>query len=318
MPSTVAMLPNAANRNSIVESFGETDEYSPYSPIRMHTNLVGHSWKSLEDDVSYRSFTVNGREFWWLSGAEQSTVFSERVNLEGHAIVEPSEDIQEATIAAVEHIATVPWAFEVLSEYSPAFAVVEALERNPKPITSCSLPDFPTLSFYSRIALRHIPPVSVARRGHPILLAENLFHESVHQYVNHQILTAGILIDSYDSSTSPGIPISWRFNKDGTNQIWQVDRALHAATVYSNILAWRREVLHQFGDVDEEFVGIVQQSTSQAIRSVIELYKALEDNLDQFTPKGAHRVGQLAAQTRDLIASVAGEFRPYAEASKLK
>lgn len=291
-------LPGLSTRNEIIQSLGSySQDYSKNTPLELHLTLLNK--QPGDDNISHFSegdmFTVGGADFWWVYPTDNSFL-NDEVSLENHSLVEPNRYIRKSTVEALKIISKVDWAFSVVKNYSPAFGFLKLDDKDARPITSCSVPDFPTISFFSDIALRHIPPLSVHGGDSNYILAENIFHESVHQYVNHQILTQGILSASYTSESSPMIDIPWRKNKDGSIQKWQIDRVLHAAVVYTNLLNWRLEALKSLENDKDNLLTFFADSLPYARNSVINLYKALEDNLDCFTLKGANRIGSLSNQ----------------------
>ena len=106
-------------------------------------------------------------------------------------------------------------------------------------ITSLSVPEYPFSCFVSKNALFHLAPNVINYEGREFYLAENLFHEMVHNRVNLELLEQEILVEEYDSESSPRIHIEWRKNADPRNNAWQVDRAIHALWVYSYLSKFR-------------------------------------------------------------------------------
>lgn len=298
LETSAITLPGISVKHDIIKSLGSSSgDYSKSTPLELHLKLLGKD-KNIDDIERFSEgdkFIVNDSEFWWVY-PKGNSFFNEEVALENHSLIEPDDYIRESTIEALKIISKFDWAFSVVKNYSPAFGFLKLNETRARPITSCSVPDFPTVSFFSSVALRHIPPLSVNEFDSVYILAENIFHESVHQYVNHQILTQGILSESYSSDQSPMIDIPWRKNKDGSVQQWQVDRVLHAAVVYTNLLNWRLEMLQSLGSDKRDLYRFFRESLPYARNSVVNLYKSLEKNLNCFSLKGANRLGLLSSQ----------------------
>lgn len=106
-------------------------------------------------------------------------------------------------------------------------------------ITSLSVPNYPFSCFISKNAAFHLAPDIINREGGVFYLAENIFHEMVHNQVNIDLLELDLLHPSYNSDDSPKIEIEWRRTSNNTKQTWQVDRAVHALWVYSYLVKFR-------------------------------------------------------------------------------
>ena len=172
-------------------------------------------------------------------------------------------------------------------------------------ITSCSLPDFPLCVFLSPRAFVHIPPVSIHPEPAARLAAENLYHEAVHQAVNHHILVGNVMGPDYSSATSPKIPIYWRKTaSEGRNRAWELDRVLHAAAVYCHLLQWR---WHELTDpaLPDEVRATVAAASAESVGALESLCQALVDNIGHFTSQGSLFVGRLvaAAEMRSQVMS---------------
>ena len=298
------------DRLALASSLSPTDlstETIGELPFNLHDMLLGREIGTTLKTARIRKFRAGGREFWWLREEDSLDELSKQVDLPGHRIVFPDEEIERNVISAIEHIASRPWAMALLGTYVSAFALTEAVsaEAEKRLITSCSLPDFPLCVFFSGRAQIHIPPLTISLRPSVRLLAENLYHEAVHQAVNYQLLSNEILVPSYSSATSPKIPIYWREEAgEQRNRAWELDRVLHAAAVYCHLLAWRYQELLD-PRLPAEDRETITSASADAVGATRALCEALTTHIRYFTSEGAMLVGRLieAGQMRSAVLS---------------
>lgn len=158
-------------------------------------------------------------------------------------------------------------------------------------ITSASFPLWPGRIFLSNKALVHIPPNRIFDEPNLHALAENIYHEAIHQHINARVLAGAILTDDFDSSLSPKIEIDWRRDQATRNQFWELDRAYHAACVYSGLIPLRQE----FADR-----GITEYASA-----IAEGQEALNYLLNRISP----HLRYFKAEGRDTLARLVKE--PY-------
>lgn len=157
-------------------------------------------------------------------------------------------------------------------------------------ITSASFPKLPDYIFISNKALVHIPPNRIFESPSLYALAENIYHEAIHQHVNADVLREEIMAEIFDSATSPKIEISWRRNQEARNQFWELDRAYHAACVYSGLLPLRRK----FADAGiKEFEAAVLEG-EQALAYLLD---KLENFHEFFKSKGIETLKHLRSES---------------------
>ena len=84
-------------------------------------------------------------------------------------------------------------------------------------ITSSTFPHFPHCTFLSDKALRHIPPTSISSVDQVYSLAENIFHEALHQELSSTLVFRDIFAEQYSSSQAKKIKVPWR------QQYWEPD-----------------------------------------------------------------------------------------------
>ncbi|WP_017605082.1 hypothetical protein [Nocardiopsis alkaliphila] len=290
-PYQAAALPGFVSRNSLASRLGAEGSVSGTTPSFIHTKLTRKPWKSLISDISTQSFTVSGHEFWWAWGTTQDGPFNKALDLPGQEATKPTSETRSETESAIEMIADYPWAFTLFKNYTTTLTYVLNDPGNPRPITSASFPDFPMQTFFSKVAWKHIPPRSVLRESSIHLLAENLFHESIHQYINARILTEPILPADFDSGKGVKVDISWRKGQ-GSESLWSLDRVFHAASVYTMLIPWRHEILKR-NDLPPETRKVIEGAVEFSEKSLDELSSALQEHLESFTQRGAFFVGQM-------------------------
>ena len=261
-------------------------------PFILHDSMLGRATDDVFEKIATESFTVGELEFNWLLSSTAPDGWKE-VGLSGHRLITPSQELRTRVQASILHLARREYALGLVGKYITTFALVECLDLSKmNRITSCSLPDYPLCVFFSERIFEHIPPSSVGRPSIR-LGAENIFHEAVHQSVNHLILTEGIFHQDYDAATSPRVPIFWRKDaREDRNKEWEIDRVLHAAAVYSHLLQWRYyELLDESLTADER--NIITTAAVESIDAVRSLSSGLVKHIEFFTPKGALFVGRL-------------------------
>lgn len=260
-------------------------------PFQLHNDLVD-SYAVAPGEYVTESFIAAGHRFHWLL-PETSGRAWDAIGLTGHALTSPSPAIRDGISEAIELIAGRSWAMDLVGRYLVSIAVVESVDESQYGmVTSCSLPDFPLATFISSRAFVHIPPLSVGAWS-TRHCAENLFHESVHQAVNHLLLTKPIFIDDYDSAISPRVEISWRATaQEERNRAWEIDRVLHAACVYSHLLRWRAAELTSSA-LSEEETHLITEACAMTVPALQELSAGLLEHIGWFTPTGGVFVGRL-------------------------
>jgi hypothetical protein len=296
----LSLARNLSDRVATTEAVGRI-------PLDLHDALLGRETGATMATARLKQFRAAGRDFWWLSGDDSSDALSAQVDLPGHRLVLPDSETERSVISAIEHIASRPWAMELVGTFISTFAFTEPADvrDSRRLITSCSLPDFPLCVFFSERALVHIPPLTISSQPSVRLLAENLYHESVHQAVNYQLLSSRVLVPSYSSETSPKIPIYWREEAgEQRNRAWELDRVLHAAAVYCHLLAWRYHELRD-PDLPAEDRAVIAAASVDAVGATRALCDALTTHISYFTSAGALLVGRLveAGQTRSAVLS---------------
>ncbi|MGE0762963.1 MAG: hypothetical protein AB7N80_06770 [Bdellovibrionales bacterium] len=162
-------------------------------------------------------------------------------------------------------------------------------------ITSASFPNWPGCVFISNKALVHIPPNTLFSAPSTWALAENLYHEAIHQEINQSILRGEILSDDFDARTAPKVHITWRKHQENRNQFWELDRCYHAAGVYAGLLNWRRQLLATAGaeDLDLERVTHAAQEGQKSFEFLIERLSQSE-NARYFTATGQQNIHAFA------------------------
>lgn len=150
-----------------------------------------------------------------------------------------------------------------------------------KLVTSITIPDLPFASFISKNAMIHLAPKIINYGYEKYFLAENIFHEMTHNMVNIEILENDLFIDDYSSNTSPKIEIEWRKDAQPRNRFWELDRALHALHVYSNLYHFRMECV-----IQGQHTGITADMISQAHGHGKLLYIKLMEFKQYLTPNG--------------------------------
>lgn len=218
----------------------------------------------------------------------------DRTPLGKHLFIEPTHADFDLLDKSIEHLEKfVPDLWSKLKPYLGNIGVLE-LPSSEKgvdsEITSITLPGFPYLSFISKMAYQHLPPAVIVQKPHLEILAENLLHESIHQFANHMIVDKGVFSSDYHSNHSPKVSIPWRKNMaSDRNRFWEIDRCFHAAMVYLGIYYYRKS-------------GALKSIHGDLVKGALEnlsyLAEALASHHRWFTPMGQKLVMALWDQSK--------------------
>lgn len=151
-------------------------------------------------------------------------------------------------------------------------------------LTSSIYPKMTDTIFISQKANIHVPPVNISKKENKYILAENLFHEAIHLFVNKLILNYE-LIKASIAPVDHKFEIPWRRNSSKRNQYWEIDRVLHAASVYSCLIDFRAQVIKKT-DSDKEINRFFVDSVESAKENYTYLKDILMQNTDLFTDFG--------------------------------
>ncbi len=154
-------------------------------------------------------------------------------------------------------------------------------------LTSVAIPSFPHCSFMSVKALRHIPARHVFDGASIYALAENIYHESLHQQLNASLIFDVKTTTFAEESKLKKAHIPWR------NVYWELDRVLHAAWVYSGLQILREQALESnlIKDYEKIFLGGAYDESkprlelllSELDRAIPHLSKESKDIVEWFT-----------------------------------
>jgi len=209
--------------------------------VRLYNTLTGDRFgPEVTAATAAEVVTVAGHDLAWITAMPRE--LWDELPLAGHEIAPPTDCRRTALGGAVEHLVDRhPHGAALFRTFVHGLVWVDLAEgANQTLLTSSSLPVLPYWVFVSRKSQRHIPPNTVAQTPSVRFLAENLYHEAIHQVVNINLLTADVFLPEFDSATAPRIEIPWRAaGGDVRNQFWELDRTLHAVTVYRHLLAFR-------------------------------------------------------------------------------
>jgi hypothetical protein len=145
-------------------------------------------------------------------------------------------------------------------------------------LTSVALPALPHCTFLTYKAIQHIPPKVIIPAITLYGLQENLFHESLHQQLSATLIFEDILTGSADMA--PPVPIPWRAT------VWPVDRALHAAWVYGNVLGLRQAEIERGPEGGERVRQTLSRAYDEGRAALAHLVAALDKHRDSFTVRG--------------------------------
>jgi hypothetical protein len=200
--------------------------------------------------------------------------------LAGHQLMVPSVDDMHYIEMALKFLAESHCA-RTIKAFTSMIVWLQLDELAPPevPLTSVAIPLFPHCTFLTRKALCHIPPVHVFDQPWEYALAENIYHESLHQQLTATMLQEDIFPPDYNAEMSLPIFIPWR------QQFWPVDRVLHAAHVYQGIIPLRSKHLTNSFLTKEQF-GFLDSAVRSAESCLKHLKNCLFQNQQAFTADG--------------------------------
>lgn len=262
-------------------------------PFVAHNSLHGQAVLSIDGFLTV-PIDVAGHRFYLLSSSTDGKAF-DALRLRGHRLAADDDRSAALVREGLEIVARRADCFSLLRKTLSTFAVVEWMQNaDGEPmITSCSLPDVPFCAFLSDRAAVHVPPLTLAAEPSARFVAENLFHEAVHQAVKLKLLCHRLLPPDYDAATSPRVPIYWRSGSISRNREWELERVLHAAAVYVHLIDWRTRELTE-GDLSSDERRVVLESGDAAVKSLRHLLDALHEHVDHFTARGGLFIGKLS------------------------
>ncbi|KIQ78166.1 hypothetical protein RW25_28215 [Bacillus sp. L_1B0_8] len=221
--------------------------------------------------------------------------------LESHEIIVPTEREKKLLVDALKHLKNnFSEGYAIVKEFIKVFIWVKIKDEykgKDSQITSSSFPIMPFAIFLSNKAEHHIPPNNISKNSSYLFLAENIYHEAIHQAVNMNILLNDIFIDTYDSKTSPKIEIPWRSEHMKRNQFWEIDRTFHATVVYSQLIKYRISQLNNV-NISEEDKLFLEEASLTGIEAAKYLSESLLEKEAIFTEQGAALIKELFEDIR--------------------
>jgi|GEM_PF-5445717 len=122
-------------------------------------------------------------------------------------------------------------AYEIFFRNTKWINFVSPLESTQKNIfASATFGEVQGITYLSPISDRYAPPNRLLIKPSIDFLAENIFHESIHQFLFPLFEKNLILLKKYRGEFGPKIFIPWRDAK------WNLEHAIHAMVVYTHIL----------------------------------------------------------------------------------
>lgn len=246
-------------------------------------------------DAEVRRIEADGVALHWaVSGV--SPLLLELLPLAGHRFARPEAERAARLERALAELAALGGEFAAsLGAWTGTLVWLEQWDEAAEPFNSSSFPALPHCTLITDRAAWQLPPSTVLPAPRALALAENLYHESIHQQLSATLLLEEMLRPEYDARRAPRIEVPWR------RRGWEVDRVLHATAVYARLLPMRRAVLERH-DLDP----VERDAWSEASRQGAECVAWLADRLDEsrgwFTAAGEALVEQVCADARATLA----------------
>lgn len=290
-----------ADTASLDQLLGEnSSDIPPLQKVSVLFEMLDDKGKISLSGIEHTKLKVGSSEFIWVHG-DLPAAIQESLPITSHRIAGFSKSRFEFLKAAYEHLRiNHPGAFDLVANFSPVITWAELKPEflgKDSLITSSSFPALPLVSWISDKALRHIPPNNISDQPEVHILAENIFHEAIHQRVNLTLLTREIFVDDFEASTAPKLPIAWRSNQSSRQQNWELDRVLHAIFVYSGLVEYRGTERSR-GDHAAIQAGFLDRALSSGRDALNYLIRGLFSHGEWFTSEGQ---GMLKAFRAELV-----------------
>ncbi|MEZ5421759.1 MAG: HEXXH motif-containing putative peptide modification protein [Pyrinomonadaceae bacterium] len=202
--------------------------------------------------------------------------------LDGHEVSILAEFAKHQVTAAIKLLGEINEEYlSLLRQWTSLIVWLDRKNNFPGTLlTSSTFPNFPHCTFVTHKSMQHIPPNNVLGFASSYALAENLFHEALHQQLAALLLHRDILTPTYSSETTSKIDVPWR------GGAWEPDRVFHATYVYSKVLLLRQErfQIDNLNPVERQWLERAIIDGTQALnylRSALKEYSAI------FTPNGS-------------------------------
>jgi hypothetical protein len=259
------------------------------------TDRITDTQYLLEHSLVVR-FAAAGAEFGMISVPHGSAAW-ERMPFPLERCIDVLDEHLIYVQRGIEHLASAyPIGFDCFRRFVRLLTWLQPspeLTHDPE-ITSASFPSLPLWIFFSNRATVHIAPSAIGTRPSPRFLADNFYHESVHQAVNGLLLFGDVLVDDYSSERSPRVKIPWRSSSDARNREWELDRVFHASMVYESILEYRNSEIAD-RTIEPWERHIFERSSAAAVDALAYLSAALMENRHLLTSEGCRVVQQLVS-----------------------
>jgi hypothetical protein len=142
-----------------------------------------------------------------------------------------------------------PKVLAFIERHIESVVVIQPTRRHAPIISSTSFAEHPRVAFLARCSGRFVPPACVADRDEPWMTADNLLHESIHQYLFERARTEGnqgLLARLRRVGSTVAMP--WRAAP------WSLEQAYHGCQVYLSLAHFRRDVAAGCGSAHVENV----------------------------------------------------------------
>lgn len=149
-------------------------------------------------------------------------------------------------------------------------------------LTSVAIPTLPHCTILSVKSLRHIPAKHVYEGASTYALAENIFHEALHQQLSASLVFGSKLMCDADAANLSSVHIPWR------NASWEIDRVIHAAWVYSNLQKLRLRALSMPNLLGSE-ITIVKNAENES-RPKLEFLSTKLESIQSFLPRASRQI----------------------------
>lgn len=183
-----------------------------------------------------RTLTCKGREMLVVADFDVSELLL-NVPITAHfGAVEQVEALIGRTESAINLLASIPDCNLLTTVFDWTSMVVWltcSVGANQSALTSSTFPSLPHCTFLTTKALRHLPPLNIADDDQDYCLAENLYHEALHQQLSTTFALSDCVSANYDCAGAVRIEVPWR------GQQWEPDRVVHAVYVYAHLIRLR-------------------------------------------------------------------------------
>jgi hypothetical protein len=211
------------------------------------------------------------------------------LDLTQYSQVEPSVNFARMLKQAVESLDSYPHVDQMIRDWTSMLVIINP-DQPDSWLSSASFYSFPHCTFLTELAARFLPDQHIVSRPEIYCLQENLYHESLHQFLFRFMQQCPCFKSDMDNVRTAVIHPSWH-----TNVSWALEHALQVCFVYGHVARMRLLAINK---VSQAHRGVLKSAADVACKHTTELTNALMSFSDFFTEIGLFIVADLEGMAR--------------------